>query len=106
MTAKRLRIALAAVWFALGAGLLLRAELFPADWFAKYDGSRLDLGGWLALLLAAWNAVRVYRIAATSRIRPPNPLRRESSVKRTDEYHAEFDFSRQETGGKPNTSTD
>jgi hypothetical protein len=106
MIAKQVRIVMAAIWGLLGFGLLLRAELFPADWFARYDAFRLDLAGWLALLLAAWNVVRIYRAAAFLRANPPNPLRREVSAKHPDVYHPEFDFSRQDTGGKPSTSTD
>jgi hypothetical protein len=109
MTAFRLRIGLAVVWLAVGLALLLRDELFPADLFAKYDGIRLTLGGWLAVALAVWNAVRAYRTAAVSRPAESNPLRTEKPRKPTDEYHPEFDFSQpshHDTGGKPNTSTD
>ena len=109
MFAHRLRIGLAILWLGIGLSLLFRDVLFPIGFFAKYDASRLTLAGGLAVALAVWNGVRAYRAVAVRRNQFPNPLRREPETNREEEYHPEFDFTRptdQETGGKPNTSTD
>jgi hypothetical protein len=93
----------------VGVTLLLRDWLFPADLFAKYDGTRLTLGGWLAVALAVWNGVRAWSGAAVGRKTDPNPLRHDRSRKPTGEYNPAFDFDKptiQETGGKPSTSSD
>src|SRR6478672_3029926 len=109
MSAFRLRISLAFVWIAVGVALLFRDSLFPADLFAKYDGTRLTLGGWLAIALAVWNGVRAWSIAAVGRESASNPLRHDRSRKPVGENNPAFDFTKpanQDTGGKPSTSTD
>jgi hypothetical protein len=109
MWAFRFRIGLGLVWLAVGVALLLRDWFFPADLFAKYDGTRLTLGGWLAIALAVWNGIRAWSGAAVGRKTDPNPLRHDRSRTPTGEYNPAFDFNKptiQETGGKPSTSSD
>ncbi|HEY2787018.1 MAG TPA: hypothetical protein VGJ05_18805 [Fimbriiglobus sp.] len=109
MTATRFRTGLAAAWLCLGVCLLLRGILFPADVFAKYDATRLTLGGWFAVALAAWNGMRVYWMKSVGRAPTPNPLRQTRAGNGNREYNPAFDFTThpdQEMGGKPSTSTD
>jgi hypothetical protein len=109
MSAFRFRIGLGLIWSAIGVALLLRDWLFPAELFARYDATRLTLGGWLAVVLAVWNGVRAWSGAAVGRKTDPNPLRHDRSRTPTGEYNPAFDFNKptvQETGGKPNTSSD
>jgi hypothetical protein len=109
MTAFRLRMGLAVLWLAVGVTLLLRDSFFPADVFAKYDATRLNLGGWLAVALAVWNGVRAWSVAPVRRKTDSHPLRPDRSRKPAGEYNPAFDFTKpanQDTGGKPSTSTD
>lgn len=105
------RVVLAAVWLVIGLGMLFYPSLLPPKMVAGRDAVFLTMLGWLALLLVAYNVMRLVaylrRRAARARL-AANPLaqpRPEPQPPREREYIPELDFNRREppdevAGGK------
>jgi len=93
------RVILAAVWLVVGLGMLFCRDLLPQQMVAGRDAMLLNLMGLMALLLVAYNVLRLVthlrRRAARARLEA-NPLsqpRPEPQPPREREYIPELDFT-------------
>lgn len=107
MRVHHLRFAVALVFLAVGLVLLFRNQL-AADFFARFPEGNLELGTWLALVLAGWHAARGYMdyLNWRSRTSPrENPLRPRYDENPSYEKNPELDFFQQGPaageGGQP-----
>lgn len=93
------RVVLATVWLVIGVGMLFCRDLLPAQMVAGRDAFFLNMMGMLALLLVAYNVMRLVnylrRRAAQVKL-DANPLARprpEPQSPREQEYIPELDFT-------------
>lgn len=91
-----IRVVLAGVWLTVGVGLLGRS-LLPGEWFVGKDALTLNLMGLVALVLSAYNVLRLVahlrRQQARARL-SAHPIRPASSAPPHErEYIPELDFN-------------
>lgn len=90
------RILLTVIWLGVGVTLLGRDALLPAEWVAGRNPTALNLMGVLALVLAAYNVLRLFLVRR--RHAPPRPAANPLKQPRPDaprEYNPELDFTGQ-----------
>lgn len=96
MAVATLRLALGLFFLAAGALILLRSVIAPGL-NARFDPSRLDLGGVLALVLGGLNLARWYAAWSYRRYRATpvrTPLQPDPSLVRPEPPNPELDFTR------------
>lgn len=93
------RVVLAGVWLVIGVGMLFRRDLVPANMLAGRDAVFVTLMGLLALVLSAYNVMRlvahIRRQQARARL-AANPLSQPPATPREREYIPELDFTKGE----------
>ncbi len=91
------RVVLAGVWLVVGVGMLFRQDLVPANMIAGRDAVTVTLMGLLAVLLSAYNVLRLVAHLRRQRARArvaANPLSQPAAAPREREYIPELDFTK------------